>query len=251
VMLEATTTDLEAGEPAATHLHLALEKGMHVAAASKGALISRSAELGALARTRGVQLRIGAATAAALPTVDFAEFCLAGAEIVRIEGIFNGTSNYVLTRMQADGSDYAEALRAARAKGIAEADPTLDVEGWDTAAKLVLIANALWGDAELQLGDVAVRGITQLDPEALKKAGRSGAVVRLIGSLWWEAQALHATVEPRALGSDHPLAHVDGAEKGATFVTDTMDRLTVVGGRSSPTGAAAALLRDVINLMRS
>jgi homoserine dehydrogenase len=249
VLVEATPTNFQDGEPAASLLRLALARGWSAAAASKGALVQHYAELRDLARDSGGHLRFGAATAAALPTVDLARYCLAGASITRVEGILNGTTNFILTMMADHGVSFAAALQQAQARGIAESDPTLDIDGWDTAGKLVLIANAVW-DAGLRLDQVSVRGIRQVTAAEIRHAAGYRRVLKLIGSLWWEGDQLRASVELRSLSAEHPLAHVNGAEKGTVFFTDTMDRVAVLGGVSDPVGAAAALLRDVIHLAK-
>src|SRR5690606_2693656 len=155
---------------------------------------------------------IGAATAAALPTVDLADACLAGAEVLRFEGILNGTSNEILTQL-GRGVSYADALADAQRRGIAEADPTLDVGGHDTAAKLVLIAGSIWG-AVLRLADLPVTGITEIVPDDLRVAARDGGSLKLLGSAWRDESGVHAHVQPTRLEATHPLAHVDGTEKG-------------------------------------
>jgi homoserine dehydrogenase len=235
------------GEPSRTHLRLALGRGWHAVTATKVGLVRHYAELQNLARDARVQLRFGAATAAALPTVDFAASGLRGATVERFEGILNGTSNFILSQMSGGRMAYADALAEAQRRGIAEPDPRLDVEGWDTACKLVLIANATW-DAGLSLEDVNVTGIQPVTPEWLTQADRHGQVVKLIGSLERRGGQVIAEVGPRELGFDHPLAHVNGTEKGATFRTDTLGVLTVTGGKSDPRGAAAALLRDILHI---
>jgi len=249
VLVEATPTNIVDGEPGLTHIRAALGKGMHVITAAKGALVLRFGELKALADQKGVSLKFSAATAAALPTVDMGEFCLAGAEILSIKGILNGTTNYILTRMHREGIDYEEALAAAQALGIAEPDPSLDVEGWDTASKLVIIANHLLG-ASLTLNDVEVSGITEVSRQMIEEAKAQGKVIKLIGRAAKEEGRVMASVAPRALGPEHPMASIHGAEKGLTFFTDSMDRVTVTGGKSDPKGAAAAMLKDLINIYR-
>jgi homoserine dehydrogenase len=246
VLIEATPTNIVDGEPGLTHIRTALGKGMHVITAAKGPLVLRFGELKALADQKGVSLKFSAATAAALPTVDVGEFCLAGAEILSIEGILNGTTNYILTRMHREGIDYEEALAAAQALGIAEPDPSLDVEGWDTASKLVIIANHLLG-ASLTLNDVEVSGITGVSRQMIEEAKAQSKVIKLIGRTDKEGRVV-AGVAPRALGPEHPMANIHGAEKGLTFFTDSMDRVTVTGGKSDPKGAAAAMLKDLINI---
>jgi homoserine dehydrogenase len=247
VLVETTPTDIRTGEPALAHVRLALGRGIHVASANKGPFIHHYRELRDLAARRGVALKLSAAAAAALPTLDVAQVCLAGTEILAIEGVLNGTSNFILTRMRA-GVAYAEALAEAQRLGIAEPDPTLDVEGHDTANKLALIANIAM-DADLGPGDVGRAGITGLDARAVAAAAAAGRAYRLVGRAARDGDGrVRAQVAPEALAPDHPLASVDGAEKAITYTTDTMHRVTVMGGKSDPRGAAAALLKDVLNI---
>lgn len=247
VLLEATSSDLDTGEPAADHIRSALEHGMDVVAASKGGLVAHGPELRTAAARAGRRIRYGAATGAALPALDMLEFGLAGAEVERIEGILNGTSNAILTAMRLGGTDFDEALRDAQARGIAEADPRRDVDGWDTAAKLVLLAGAAWGDAPA-LRDVEREGISGIAPRDIAAATAAGGMLRLVGAAWREAGTVRIRVAPQALPASHPLSGVDGAEKAVLYETSTLGRITVMGGASSPRGAAAAMLRDVLHL---
>jgi homoserine dehydrogenase len=206
-------------------------------------------EIREFAAARRLEVRVGAAAGAALPTIDVARYGQAGARIEALDGILNGTSNYILSKMAASGSTFDEALGDARAVGAAEADPRVDVEGVDTACKLVIIANAALG-ADLRLDDVDVIGITGLDPSDLERSAARGRTIRLLGSLRRDGDGggWRARVEPTPLLASHPLAAVGGFEKGICYSTDLMDRVTVIGGRSDPSGAAAALVRDVVNL---
>jgi len=246
VLVETTPTNLVDGEPGRTHILAALEKGMEVVSANKGPIVLFYRQLHELARRKGCGVHISAATAAALPTLDVGRVCLAGSRLLEIEGILNGSTNYILTRMQQDGCGYETALKEAQDLGIAETDPSLDVEGRDTANKIVLIANRLFG---LALGprDVAVEGITKITAEDVAAARQAGQTIKLIGSAVRTDAGVTLGVAPRRLEADHPLASVDGSEKAISYRTDTMDRITVSGGKSSPTGAAAALLKDLIN----
>jgi homoserine dehydrogenase len=249
-LVECTLSNLETGEPGLSYLSSAFRGGWHAVAASKGALVVGLPDLKALAAANGVRLKFSAATAAALPTLDVGLVSLAGARIEGIQGILNGTSNYILTRM-AEGLDYAEALKEAQDKGIAEPDPAYDVGGWDTASKILLITNVCL-DAEYVLKDVHVQGIAGLSMDYVRSARREGRAVKLLataapgrkGGRW----ALD--VRPSLLEGSHPLVHVNGTEKGITFLTDSMGTVTVTGGRSSPRGAAAALLKDIVNIYR-
>jgi homoserine dehydrogenase len=173
--------------------------------------------------------------------------CLAGTEVLTAEGILNGTTNYILTRMYEDGCPYAEALAEAQKMGVAEPDPSLDVEGRDTANKILLIANEV-RQAGLSLGDIPVEGITRVTPQDIQKARKEGKVIKLIGKAEKKDGKVTASVSPIPLPADHPLAGVRGTEKAISYLTDTMDRVTVSGGKSNPVGAAAAILKDIIRI---
>ena len=246
VLVEATPTNLVDGEPGRGHILAALDKRMDVISANKGPLVLFYKEIHDLAETKGCGVHISAATAAALPTLDVGLMCLAGARVISIEGILNGTTNYILTRMHTEKCSYQTALRAAQEMGIAETDPSLDVEGWDTGNKIVLIANRVFG-VGLGQGDVEVTGITGITMEDIEEALKSGRVIKLLGTGSIEDGQVRLKVEPKALNMEHPLASINYSEKGISYLTDTMGRITVTGGQSSPVGAAAALLKDLIH----
>jgi homoserine dehydrogenase len=250
LIVEATPTDLTTGEPGLRHMRAALRRGLHVVAANKGPLVLCYAELQALSQQHQGQIYMSAATAAALPTLDVGQTGLAGAQILSIEGILNGTTNFMLTKMQDEGYQYLNALQEAQARGIAETDPTLDVEGFDTANKLILLSNTLLGTG-YGPNDVSRRGITDVTPQMVLDARHAGKSLKLIGRADLSHGRVRLSVAPEELALDHPLASVHGAEKAVTYETDTMGRVTVMGGQSSPTGAAAALLKDIINLNRA
>jgi len=215
VLIEATPTNLVDGEPGMTHVTTALNKGMEVVSANKGPLVLFYRDLHTLAASKNCGLHISAATAAALPALDVGSICLAGTRLLSAEGILNGTTNYILTRMHLEQCSYDEALHSAQEMGIAETDPRLDVEGLDTRNKMILIANRIFGK-NFGLKDVPVDG------------------------------TVHLKVGPKPLTVDHPLSTVNFSEKGISYLSDTMGRVTVTGGKSSPVGAAAALLKDLV-----
>ncbi len=248
VLVECTPTNLRTGEPGLTHIRTALDSGWHVATASKGPLVVDFRGLRQKAKENRVALKFGGATAAALPTLDVGLYSLAGAVVESIEGILTGTTNYILTRM-GEGMSYREALRDAQSKGIAERDPSLDVDGWDTAAKLLLIANAVMGTG-FKLQDIKVKGIAGLTPEAVRYSAGEGKALKLLGQVSLEQGRFKGEVSPVALDRTHPLFDVSGTNKGITFYTDTMGPVTVTGGKSDPRGAAAALFKDIINIFR-
>ncbi len=246
VLIETTPTNLVDGEPGRSHIFAALERAMEVVSANKGPIVLFYSEIHELARQKGCGIHISAATAAALPTLDVGQVCLAGTRLLAIEGILNGSTNYILTRMQQDGCSYQIALKEAQELGIAETDPSLDVGGRDTANKTVLIANRLFG---MSLGpkDITVEGITKITAEDVAAARNAGQVIKLIGTAKRTDSGVQLSVAPKRLEETHPLALVGGSEKAISYLTDTMHRITVSGGKSSPVGAAAALLKDLIN----
>jgi homoserine dehydrogenase len=250
LIVEATPTNLTTGEPGLRHMRAALRRGLHVVAANKAPLVLCYTELQALSQERQGQIYMSAATAAALPTLDMGQICLAGAQILSIEGILNGTTNFILTKMQDEGYQYPDALQEAQARGIAETDPTLDVEGFDTANKLILLSNALLG-TRYGPSEVSRHGITHITLPMVMDARRAGKCLKLIGRAGLSHGRVRLSVAPEELALDHPLASVHGAEKAVTYETDTMGRVTVMGGPSSPMAAAAALLKDIINLSQA
>jgi homoserine dehydrogenase len=246
ILVETTPTNLEDGEPGRSHITGALKYGIDVVSANKGPLVLYYREILDLAREKGRRIFMSAATAAALPSLDVGLLCLAGADVLEVEGILNGTTNYILTRMHLEKCAYETALRDAQNLGIAETDPTLDVEGLDTRNKLVLIANRLF-NKNFGLKDVDVTGITRVTPADIEKTDSDGKVLKLIGAATFDNGRLILHVAPKALDLDHPLASINFSEKGVSYLTDTMGRVTVSGGKSSPLGAAAALLKDIIH----
>ena len=249
VLVECTPSNLKTGEPGLTHIRLALDSGWHVVTANKGPLAVDFSGLRKKASRRRLALKFSGAAAAALPALDVGLYSLAGAEILAIEGILNGTTNFILTEM-GKGRGYSEALQEARARGIAEPDPVYDVEGWDTAVKLLLIGNAVMG-LELRLSDISVAGIVDLPVELVGRTRSEEKSLKLLGSIRREQSGTIASVAPCPIDHSHPLFGVDGRAKGITYFTDTMGAVTIIGGKSDPRGAAAALLKDVINIYRS
>ncbi len=246
VMIEATPTNLVDGGAAKEHIFGAIDKGMEIVSANKGPFVLFYEEVFKKAREKGCGLHISAATAAALPTLDVGLTCLAGTRIYSAEGILNGTTNYILSEMRNNCTTYDAALKEAQQLGIAETDSSYDVEGKDTANKTILIANRLFGKT-FGLADISIEGITKVLPEDIENATLDGKVIKLIGTAEIVDGEVRLNVAPKAIDEKHPLALVNGSEKAITYMTDTMGNITVMGGKSSPVGAAAAILKDIIN----
>ncbi|EJR54889.1 hypothetical protein IIM_01829 [Bacillus cereus VD107] len=250
VLVESTVTNLKDGNPGKQYIKQAIEKHMDIVAISKGALVTNWREINEAAKMKNVRIRYSGATAAALPTLDIGQFSLAGCNIEKIEGILNGTTNYILTKMYEEDITFEEALKEAQNKGIAETNPILDVSGSDSACKLLLLTNSLMR-TENTLTDIHVKGIENVTKLQIRNAKEQNKYIKLIASAYEDKDGkVNLNVEPLEIEKDHPLARVNGTEKGITFFTDTMGQVTTIGGASNPRGAAAAALKDVINLYR-
>ncbi len=248
VLVVCTPSSIKDGEPGLGYVHCALDKGWHVVTADKGPLVVDYRRLKEKATRNRLSLKFSGATAAALPTMDIALHSLAGAGISRVEGILNGTTNYILTKMR-EGIDYRQSLEEAKSKGIAEPDPSFDLEGWDTASKILIIANAAL-DTAFSLKDVKVQGISRIPASLLSEGREEGKALKLLGRIQRKEGEFVLDVALEIIDSSHPLFGVDGTDKGITFFTDTMGSVTVSGGRSDPRGAGASLLKDIINIYR-
>jgi len=248
VLVECTPFGSKNGEPGLSHIRGALERGWNVVTANKSPLVVDFQGLREKARKNHVALKFSGATAAALPTLDVALYSLAGAEISRIEGILNGTTNHILTRIK-EGASYDEALEEAQSRGIAETDPSLDVSGWDTASKILIISNAVL-QTDFSLDDVKIQGIETIPSKLLNQGRKKDRALKLLGRLWKKAGEFQLEVVLTVIDNSHPLFGVDGTNKGITFFTDTMDSITVTGGQSDPRGTGASLLKDIINIYR-
>ncbi len=243
LMVEATPTNVVDGEPGVTHIVTALESGRHVVTSNKGPLALHYRRLMELAERRGRELRFEATVGGAMPLISMIRNNLAGNRVISIKGILNGTCNYILTRMGEENLPYEHVLREAQEIGIAESDPTKDVEGVDTAVKLVILANTVF-DMDATYRDVKVRGITDITPDALKLAHDAGYAIKLIGDVDHEGRL---EVAPRLVPLRDPL-NVNGTLNVATIRTDLAGDITVIGKGAGPIEAASAILSDIIGI---
>lgn len=249
VVIEMTPTNKETGEPGITHIRKSLEKGIDVITANKGPVLLAYNELNDIAIKNNAQLAIGCTTGGALPSVNGGIIDLAGAEILSIEGVFNGTTNFIIKEMEDKGITYLEALKEAQRLGIAETDPTLDVEGWDTAAKLLILTNVLMKE-EKTLDNIFVEGITSITPNEINTAKKEGKRLKLIGKTEKNNNKIKMSVKLEKLDPSHSLYGVEGKNKAVRYTSDTLGDLTIIGGASGVTPAAASILRDLINIHR-
>ncbi|QTX32699.1 homoserine dehydrogenase [Aminithiophilus ramosus] len=248
VIAEATPTNLVDAMPGLDHIRRALAAGCHVVSTNKGPVSLALPELQALARERGVQYRIEGVLLSGTPAINLAGEALAGCDILSVQGIVNGTTNFILTRME-EGADYGAALAEAQALGYAETDPTADVEGWDAAVKAQVMANVFLGQS-LAVDDVERLGISHLTGADIDAARAKGCRLKLIAEVERSGEGVRATVAPRELPLSHPLAGVSGAINALTFRTDHLGDVTIVGPGAGRVETGQALLVDLLALNR-
>jgi len=247
VLCEASPVNLTDGEPGLSSMRAAMHKGMHVVTPNKGPLVLAYPELTALAQEQGVRLLFCGTVAGGLPAINLGQRDMAGATIARLEALPNLTTSFILDRM-AGGLSYAEALAAAQAQGCAEADPTLDVEGWDAANKLVILANSVLG-MPATLGDVAIEGITGVTLADLEAAKEAGKTIKLVAAAVRQADGSYAlSVGPVPLPAAHPLARLGGQQMGIVYETDIYGTISAAILEKDPTPSAATMLRDLLSI---
>ena len=252
LLLEASAVNLKTGQPGLDCVRRAIQRRMSVVLANKGPLVHAFGELEAAAAAAGVGLAYSATVCGALPVVNIGRRDLAGCDIRAVAGIFNSTSNSILAAMAAGGS-YEQALHQAKLDGIAEADPSLDVEGWDTANKLVIIANSILGQPATLADVTPVTGITGITAAQIAAGKAQGRVVKLVARAERDAATRGAapyalSVRPEWLPAGDFLANVSGWEMGIVFDTDIMGLQQFKVDERGPVPTAAAMLRDVITL---
>ncbi|HUL62920.1 MAG TPA: homoserine dehydrogenase [Methanocella sp.] len=249
VLVEVTPTDARTGEPGLSYITAALGRGKHVVTSNKGPLAVQYDMLTGLARERGVHFLFEATVGGAMPVFNLIRTPLAGNRILGIKGIFNGTCNYILTRMASEGLPYDVVLSEAKELGYAEADPTYDVEGIDTALKVVILANTAF-DMGASLKNVSVTGISSITPEALKLASDDGYVVKLIGEIRPNGAGRVLKVSPRLVPKTHPLA-VQGTLNAALIETELAGDIAVIGKGAGSLETASAILSDLLYIASS
>ena len=244
-LIEVSPTNIDDGEPARTHMLKAMKDGKDVVTSNKGPLSLNFGELTNAADSTNAQFKYEASVGGAMPIINFAHETLAGNNITSVLGILNGTCNYILSRMANEGSPYLQTLNEAQELGIAETDPTQDVEGIDAACKIVILANSVL-NMDVSLKDVKVVGISKITPESIELAKKEGLLIKLIGV----ASHDNLEVSPRLVREGSPFA-VDGTLNVATLRTDLADDVTVVGKGAGSIETASAILSDIISIWKA
>ena len=238
-------------DPAADLVEKALMNGKHVVTANKELIAKHGSRLVHLAKSKGLDLHYEAAVGGGIPLVQPLKHQLAGNDVIRMMGILNGTSNYILTKMEQEGADFADALAEAQAAGYAEADPTNDVEGIDTSYKISILASIAFGK-QVPVEAIYREGISKLGATDIDYARSWGYKIKLVGVVdAMGTDAISVRVHPSMIPNSHPLASVNGVYNAlwlhGDFVGDVM--FSGRGAGSDPTGSA--VIGDVIDVGRN
>ena len=245
VLVETTSSNYADAEPGMTHITSAMRRGMHVVSVNKGPLALALPSLSELAAYNRVLLRFSGTVGGGTPVLDYARNGLRGERITSFAGILNGTTNYILTNMAA-GKSYAAALRDARGRGYVEADESLDLDGVDAAAKLVILANWAMG-MKVTLPDVSRTGIRGVTARDAKRAASGGRAVKLIASC--ESSGRDLAVGPRDVALDDPVC-VNGTLNAVSFTSEHSGTQTIIGKGAGGTETASSILRDLIDVRK-
>jgi homoserine dehydrogenase len=242
VVVEVTPVNIKDAEPALSHITKAFKTGKHVVTTNKGPLALAMPALTELADYNNVYLRFSGTVGGGTPMLEFAKQCLAGDKILAIKGILNGTTNYILTEMSQNRVTFQEALSNAQKLGYAEREPSMDIDGFDTACKVVILANWILNN-KITLKDVDRTGIRDVSLQALDDASKRGNTIKLIGSIDGDG----ATVKPTEIPKNNALC-VSGVLNAVTFFTEFAGEQTLVGRGAGGMETASAVLRDLLDI---
>lgn len=245
VLVELSFTDLETGEPALSHIIHALEAGLKVATTNKGPAALHFPKLLELSRAFGGEIGVEGTVMSGTPTLALGMNLLAAAGVNRIQGILNGTTNYILGEME-QGADYADALQDAKEKGYAEADPTGDVDGHDAAAKVVILANLVMGQS-MTMDDVSCTGISGLTADQVNAAKAANQRWKLLGTLENVDGEIRGSVEPVKVDAGHPLFGIGGATNAIAYSTDLLGDITLIGPGAGRMETGYAIIGDILS----
>jgi homoserine dehydrogenase len=252
VLVETSASPASDGEPGFAHMREALERGISVVTSNKWPVALHGVELAGAARRQRAAFRAESAVMSGTPLLAALVDGLAGAEPIALRGVLNATANDILTAMAA-GKTYEQALADAQQAGLAERDPSADVDGPDTVAKVMILAALVFG-RQLRTADVACRGITGVTREEVERAVARGGRVRHVASLEFAGPdgsgAVDARVQPMAVSADDPLARIDGTTNAAIVRADPLGEVTIAGPGAGPELAGQGVFSDLIAVAR-
>ena len=242
VLIETTASNYKDAEPGMSHIITAMKQKMHVISVNKGPLALAFPSLMELAEFNRVLLRFSGTVGGGTPILYYAKNSLRGEKIISFQGILNGTTNYILTKMES-GMSFDEALSDAKNKGYVEADESLDLDGLDAAAKLVILANWIMG-MKVTMPDILRTGIRDVSTADIKNAERSSSSIKLIASC-----DENLTVSPIEIKSDNPLC-VNGTLNAIAFTSEHSGTQTIIGRGAGGTETASSIIRDLIDIRK-
>jgi len=246
-IIEVTYTDVKTGEPALTHIKTAFGCNKNVVSTNKGPVIKESLNLIKIAKNKNLHYGFEGVVMAGTPVINLFRHTLNGIIIKDFRGILNGTTNYILTKME-EGMSYNDALQKAQKLGYAEADPTGDVEGFDALGKVVILTNVILGK-KISWEDVKRKGITEFTKEDIELAKNEGKRWKLIGSAEIKLDGtVNAKVWPEKLPINDPLAGISGAKNALTFNTDELGEVTIIGPGAGKRETGYSLLIDLLEM---
>lgn len=240
VLIETTASNYKDAEPGMTHITTAMKKGMHVISVNKGPLALAFPSLLELATYNQVMFKFSGTVGGGTPILDYAKNSLRGERITSFAGILNGTTNYILSNM-ATGLSFEDALKDAKSKGYVEADESLDLDGLDAAAKLVILANWVMG-MKVTMPDIQCTGIRKVTSEDIKKAAKNNCAIKLIASCNKEL-----VVSPKEVPTDDPLC-VNGTLNAIAFTSEHSGTQTIIGKGAGGMETASSILRDLLDI---
>lgn len=241
VVIELTPTNIVDGEPGKNHIISAMKSGKNVITVNKGPLALEFPSLMELAEYNRIAFKFSGTVGGGTPILEFAKRCLKGDRIISFEGILNGTTNYILSKMY-EGLNFSEALQDASEKGYAEKDPTLDVDGFDAAAKLVIASNFVM-NMKSTMKDVSREGIRDVKPSQVLTERKNGNAMKLIAS----CDGKNLVVKPKPVSMKDPIC-VDGILNAITFTCQHSGQQTIIGKGAGGMETASAILRDLIDI---
>lgn len=249
VLFENSPVNYASGQPAIDHLRLALEQGMHAITANKGPVVHAYRQLSDLAKSHGRKFFFESTVMDGAPIFSLYRETLPAAHVRSLQGILNSTTNLILCRME-EGDTLAQAIAYAQSIGIAETDPSGDVDGWDAAIKVCALATVLM-DAPLTPDQVERVGIRAITPEEIQRARSQGKRWKLVCSARWQGDKLIARVAPEMVGSDSPMFAVEGTSSILQLESDVLGLLSIIENDPGPHTTAYGLLADFLNAVRA
>jgi len=242
VLIETTASNYKDAEPGMTHIMMAMKKGMHVISVNKGPLALAFPSLMELATYNQVMFKFSGTVGGGTPILDYAKNSLSGERITSFAGILNGTTNYILSNMTT-GLSFDEALKDAKNKGYVEADESLDLDGLDAAAKLVILANWIMG-MKVTMPDIDCVGIRKVTTDDIKKAAKKNCSIKLIASC-----NKKLIVEPKEVSNNDPLC-VNGTLNAIAFTSEHSGTQTIIGKGAGGMETASSILRDLLDIRK-